>query len=93
MTRLQRKVLLFIQEQQDQGNSVTVSRIVEETRRSRGNCHRAINTLVALGHITRRPRQARSYEVVRRIEPIVEHWVWCPARQELVRLEDRKDAA
>ena len=35
MTRLQRKVLLFLQEQQDDlGNSVTVSRITEETRRA-----------------------------------------------------------
>lgn len=93
MTRLQRKVLLFLQEQQDLGNSVTVSEIAEATGHLRGNCHRAIGVLVALGHITRRPRQARSYEVVKRVAPIVEVWVWCPVFKELVRLEGRRDAA
>lgn len=77
MTRKQRKVLLFIQSEQDAGRSVTVGEVASAFGAlSRSHIHDAMRTLVDLGYLTHIPHRARAYEVVRRIEPIVEHWVW-----------------
>ena len=83
MTRLQRKVMLYIQDQQDAGRSVTVSEIVAAVGHCRGVTHNAIDFLVEMGHLTRVPHRARSLSVVKRIEPVVEHWVWCDTFKEL----------
>lgn len=93
MTRIQRKVLLFIQDQQDAGHSVSVDEIVAATGHCRGVVHGAIDLLVDMGHLTRLRWKARSLVVVKRITPIVEAWVWCDTFKELVRDDPRERAA
>lgn len=84
MTRKQRKVLLYIQGEQDAGRSVTVAEVTAALGAlSHSHIHDAMRTLVDLGYLTHIPRRARAYEVVRRIEPIIEHWVWDDEVKEL----------
>ena len=89
MTRLQRKVLLCIQDEQDRGRSVSVRDIANALgRKSTGFIHDAMQVLVALGYLAHRPRQARSYKVVRRVEPIVQ---WFVFDEETKELQPRKE--
>ena len=76
MTRLQRKVLLFLQDQQVKGRSVTLEEIAEAIGNWRSRVHGCLAALVEQGYVTHRPRRAKSYEVIRKIEPIVEWRVY-----------------
>ena len=76
MTRSQRKVLLFLQDQQAKGRSVTVSEIAKAVGNWRSRVHACLSALVEQGYVTHQRKRAKSYEVIRKIEPIVEWRVY-----------------
>lgn len=88
MTRLQRRILLYIQDEQDCGRSVRVRDVSNALGASAtGFVHDAMTALVEQGYLTHMPRRARSYEVVRRIEPIVQWYVFDDETKELRKVE------
>lgn len=88
MTRQQRRALLCLQAAQDRGWSVRLEDISRGIGlQSRSSAHRLMRALVDQGYVAHVAGRKYGYEVVRRIEPIIEYYVWDEAQGRMV--EDR----
>ena len=85
MTREQRRLLLTMQAMDERGERFSFTRLCDAMDRSKGNMHRGISVLVALGHVRRVPIGFKRalYQVVRPVEPRVQYFAWDSERQSL----------
>lgn len=93
MTRQQRRVLLFIQDEADCGRYVSMREVADALCLSSvADAYYIMRRLVEHGYLTSTSGKARSYRVVRRIEPVCVYLAWDGARKRLVPLRERNAA-